>query len=118
MSNRVKERVEIVSLDNTVTNKDMKPVAYGYKLKLNEQGNPSMRNDGVYAMDYVGGILCGETGYITGDAIRTLFGFLKETGGDSAHRSLSQQETTYVIPVFLDRYQTEVYVHTSNIKFI
>jgi hypothetical protein len=117
---KFRERIKIVNKDQTVSNAQGKSVAYGYKLKLNESGKPSVRADGVCALESIGGIICGETGYVAGPATQTLFAFLKDgnVGKSSVHNSISGQETTYVIPVFLDRYQKEVYVHTSNIEFI
>ena len=115
-----KERVKIINKDNTVTNSNGKSVAFGYVPKRKENGDIMVRTDGVFALDSVGGILCGETGYISGPAVQTLFAFLKdvEFGRKGANNDLSGQETTYVIPVFLDRYQKEVYIHTSNVEFI
>jgi hypothetical protein len=119
MTTRLKERVVVVNKDNTVTNKDGKSVAFVYKLRLNESKKPVVRQDGVHAVDSVGGVIVGETGYISGDAIQTIFGFMKDTTKQNTQNyDMTQQETTYLIPVFLERFQEEVYIHTSNIKFV
>lgn len=116
----IKERVKIVNKDNTVTNSNGQAVAFGYQLKQKENGEPVVRSDGVFAVESIGGIICGETGYVAGPAVQTLFAFLKdgEFGRSTHNNEISGQETTYIIPVFLDRYQKRVYVHTSNIEFI
>lgn len=115
------ERIKIVNKDNSVTSGDGKAVAFGYTLRNKENGNGVVvRDDGVHAVDSIGGIVCGETGYITGPAIQTLFAFLKDGSFNrsGSNQEIGGQETTYVIPVFLDRYQKQVYVHTSNIEFV
>jgi len=115
-----KERVKIVNKDQSVANADGRSVAYGYTLARKANGEIVTRSDGVFALESVGGIICGETGYITGPAVQTLFAFIKDgqVGRSSTNNDISGQETTYVIPVFLDRYQKEVYIHTTNIQFV
>lgn len=117
---KIHERVKVSNKNNSVTNSSGKSVAFGYTIKLRESGEPMVRADGVCAVESIGGILCGETGHITGPAIRTLYAYIKDGDlyRDKTNLAVSNEETTYVIPVFLDRYQKEVYIHTSNIEFI
>lgn len=115
-----KERIKVVNRDQSVANADGKSVAYGYTLARKPTGEAVTRSDGVYALESVGGIICGETGYVTGPAVQTLFAFIKDgqVGRSSSNNDIISQETTYVIPVFLDRYQKEVYIHTTNIQYV
>lgn len=115
---KTNERVKIINKNNTVQNSEGKSVAFGYRIQKNELGNNIVRSDGVHMLESVGGILCGETGYINGPIIQTVFGCLKDsTVGRDTTNSLSGQETTAMAPIFLDRYQTTVYVHISNISY-
>lgn len=114
------ERVKIVNKLKNLHNKDGKLLAIGYKVAIRPNGEQIIRADGVFAVESIGGIVCGETGYINGLTIKTVHGFL--VGGDPQRslmdKTVAEKELVYLIPVFLDNYQTTVYVQTDNIEFI
>lgn len=116
-----RERIKVVNKNNSVTNAAGQSVVIGYKIRLNENNESVVRAaDSVFAVDSVGGIIAGETGYINGPTIKTLGSFIQDklVNAGSTDPNFAGQEVVYLLPVFLDRYQQNVYVQTDNVDYI
>lgn len=75
--------------------------------------NPS---DGTCLIDCKGGVNAGSFGFIDGDPVKISKGSLKENLGVTP--GFHGMDTTILIPVFLERYQTRGWFPADNVKIV
>ena len=95
-------------------NESQREIVPVYKLRLDDNKNPIVANDGTLLVECVGGVNGGEKGSIKGDPVRVsrtqLRGYKHETPG------LGLKDDVLLFPIMLEHYQQVAWVFSDHVK--